>query len=121
MINKKGFTITEMTLAIVLLIALAILTVPHLLDMGESSKDKVYESKIQLALTGAYKYGVDNIDKLSKSCKDITIGALINLEYVSGDDDSGYKIIHPETGESMNNIVICVYYENGEVRAKLKD
>jgi prepilin-type N-terminal cleavage/methylation domain-containing protein len=118
--NKKGFTVVELMLAIVLLLALAILVVPRLIDMGDSSKEKIYDSKIQLALNGAYKYGVDNIDNLSSSCTEVTIGALINLEYVSGDDESGYNLIDPDSGESMNNIVICVYYDKGEVRVSVK-
>lgn len=118
--NKKGFTIVELVISIVLLLALALLVVPHLLDMGDSSKEKIYESKLQLALNGAYKYGVDNIDSLSNSCTEITIGALINLDYVSGDDESGYNMLNPDTGESMNNIVICVYYDKGDVRARVK-
>ena len=60
--NKNGFTIVELILAIVLLLALAALVVPNLINLGDSSKSKVYDSKIQLALSGAYKYGVDNID-----------------------------------------------------------
>lgn len=118
--NKNGFTLVELTLAIVLLLLLALLVVPNILNMGDSTKDKMYESKIELALHGAYKYGVDNIDKLSSNCTDVSIGALINMEYVSGDDVSGYNMIDPVSGESMNNIIICVYYEKNEVRAKLK-
>lgn len=118
--NKKGFTLVELTLAIVLLLLLALLVVPNLLDMGDSTKEKMYDAKIDLALNGAYKYGVDNLDKLSSDCTDVSIGALINMEYISGDDTSGYNMIDPISGESMNNTIICVYYEKNEVRARLK-
>lgn len=118
--DKNGFTLVELTLAIVLLLLLALLVVPNLLQMGDGTKEKMYESKIELALSGAYKYGKDNIDKLSNNCTDISIGALINLEYVSGDDESGFNMIDPISGDSMNNIIICVAYEDNEVKTRLK-
>ena len=118
--NKEGFTIVELTVSITLILLLAVFLVPNLLKMGDNSKEKMYDSKIQMALSGAYKYGIDNVDELSNECTDVTIGTLINLEYISGDDDSGYKLMDPVDGGNMNNIVICVYYEKNEVRAKVK-
>lgn len=49
MSKKDGFTIIEVTVSIVLILLLAILVVPNLINMGDASKDKMYEAKIELA------------------------------------------------------------------------
>lgn len=118
--NNKGFTLVEITLSIVLILALTLIVVPNLIDMGDNTKKKLYESKVEMVLARAYEYGMDNVDVLSNECKDITVGTLINLEYMSGDDEGGFNLINPITEESMNNLVVCVYYEDNEVKTRLK-
>jgi len=118
--KKNGFTIIEVTVSITLILLLAILVVPNLFDMGDSAKEKMYDTKIELALNGAYKYGKENIDELSDNCTGITIGSLISKGYITGDDVNGDNLVDPITEESMNNIIICVYYIDREVRVSLK-
>lgn len=118
--RKDGFTIIEVTVSIVLILLLAILVVPNLINMGDGAKDKMYDAKVEYALSGAYKYGKENVDILSSECTGVSIGTLISKGYLTGDDDSGTNLVNPDTDESMNNIVICVYYVGGEVRVSLK-
>lgn len=118
--DKNGFTIVEITISIVILLAVAIFIARRVIDMDYSSKRKVYDSKIELAQAAAVKYGTDRIDSLSSSCTDVTIGNLINLKYLDADDEVGYRMINPLTNESMNNLIICVKYENGRVTATKK-
>lgn len=118
--NKKGFTLIEISIAIVLLVMLAVLVIPGLVKNDDKTKEKLYNSKINEALASSYKYGKDNLDDLSSECKDITIGALINLGYLKGDDESGYTMLNPLTNESMNNTIICVKYVNGEILTNVK-
>ena len=118
--EKNGFTLTEVVLSISLLLLLILLVVPNLVDLGDGSKKKMYQSKVELALSKAYKYGVDNIDSLDSNCSEVTVGELISLGYLSGDDKSRDNLINPITDETMNNLVICVYYENNEVKTKLR-
>lgn len=117
--DKRGFTLTELTLSIALMIVLIMLVVPNLSNMDSSTKDNLYNSKIKLALSGAYKYGKDNIDSLSNTCTEITIGELIKLEYVTGDDESGLFLLNPEGG-NLNDKIICVFYADGKVKAEVK-
>lgn len=119
--DKRGFTLTELTLSIALLLILVILVVPNLGKLDGDTKERLYESKIKLAKTGAYDYGRDNIDSLTSDCTNIRIGKLIDLDYISGDDKTGRNLINPITNESMNNILICVYYEDNTVKTKVKD
>ena len=39
----------------------------------------------------------------------------IKLGYVKSDDNSGFYVTNPKNNESMNNLIICVKYENGKV------
>lgn len=119
-INRNGFTLIEVIVSISLLLLLALLVVPGLVDIADSSKDRTYDAKIELALSGAYKYGKENVDELNSSCKEITIGELINLDYISGDDKLKENLIDPLSGGSMNDIVICVSYVNNEVSVSVK-
>lgn len=116
--NNNGFTIVEITLSITLILLLALLVVPNLFDMGDTSKQKMYDAKIELALSGAYKYGKEHIDELNHECTSITIGELITKDYVEGDDED--NLINPITNETMNNDEICIYYTDREVRVSLK-
>ena len=117
--NKKGFTLVELCISIVLILLIAVFVMPRLINLGDSSKEKLYNSKINLALSAAYRYGNDNVDKLSDSCTNITIGALINLDYLDGDDKNGYNFENPLTGESMNNMGICLTYKNNEIQVQI--
>ena len=79
------------------------------------SKEKMYNAKVTEILAGAYKYGTDNIDNLTNECLDVTVGTLLKLGYVKSDDNSGFYVTNPKNNESMNNLIICVKYENGKV------
>lgn len=118
--NKNGFTIIEITISLVILLALSLFIARRVIDMDDTSKQKIYDSKIKLAESGAIKYGTDIIDSLSSNCTDVTIGTLINLKYLDADDEYGYRMLNPLTNESMNNVIICVKYENGKVTAVKK-
>lgn len=117
--NKNGFTLVELCISIVLLLLIALFVMPRLIHLGDSSKEKLYNSKVDLALSAAYRYGSDNIDKLGSECTNITIGALINLDYLDGDDKNGFNLENPITSESMNNMAICITYTNNEVRTQI--
>jgi len=117
--DKKGFTLVELCISIVLILLIALFVMPRLINLGDSSREKLYNSKIDLALSASYRYGKDNVDKLNTNCTNVTIGALINLGYLDGDDENGFNLTNPVTGESMNNIGICITYTNNEVRTSL--
>ncbi len=118
--NKKGFTLVEITLSIVLVLMLALLVVPSLINYDGSAKEKLYESKVKIILDGAYSYGKDNIDILSESCTDVTVSNLIQMEYLEADDESQTQILNPIDNSSMNNLIICVTYSEGRVNTKVK-
>lgn len=113
--KNSGFTLVEVIAVIALIAALVLLVVPKLADMDTKSKEKMYNAKVTEILAGAYKYGTDNIDNLTNECLDVTVGTLLKLGYVKSDDNSGFYVTNPKNNESMNNLIICVKYENGKV------
>ena len=119
--DKRGFTLTELTLSIALLLILVVLVVPNLGKLDNDTKEKLYESKIKLAKTAAYDYGRDNIDILTSNCTNVKIGKLIELGYLSGDDKTGRNLMNPNTNKTMNSIVICIYYEDNTVKTKIEN
>lgn len=119
--KKDGFTLVEVIAVISLILLLTLLVVPKLSDMDSKSKEKMYESKVKEVLSGAYKYGVDNMDSLGSECVDVTVGTLLRLGYVMSDSKTEYYVINPKTNESMNNLIICVKYVDGKVVTNVKD
>lgn len=118
--NKKGFTLVETVVTISLILLLALIVVPSVVNNDSKTKKSMYDAKIKQALNAAYKYGNDNIDSLSSECLDTTINTLINLKYLSGDDESGFVLVNPINNESMNNTIICIKYIDGEVITDVK-
>ena len=113
--NKNGFTIVELIASIVLLLLVSIFAANRIIESDNNSKQKVYNSKIELAKNAAYKYGSDNIDLLGENCKSITIGSLINKHYLKGDSENGLALINPLNNGSMNNESLCIKYIDGEI------
>lgn len=119
--NKKGFTITEVVVTIGLLLLLAILVIPNLINQDTKTKKKLYEDRIIIAKNAAYDYAKDNIDSLSVNCEDVTIEKLMRLKYLSGTDDYGYDIKNPITGESMKHIKFCIRFIDNAIEVSEYD
>lgn len=117
--NKKGFTIIEVIASIVIVLFITAIAVYNITEMSDKSKNQIYNEKINLALTKAKEYGNDNLDSLTTNCKGITIGDLINMHYLAEEENG--RIYDPRTNESMNDIWICVIYEDNEVKTYLRD
>lgn len=115
---KKGFTIVEIIASIAIVLIITVIAVPNILKISDENKIKVYEGKINLALSAAEEYGNDYIDTLTSTCTAITIGDLINLGYIKEEENG--KIYDPRNNEQMNNIWICITYENNKINTYLR-
>lgn len=116
---KKGFTIIEVVASIAIVLMITAIVMLSAAGISDRSKKQIYEEKINLALVKAKEYGNDNLDSLSTTCKGVTIGDLINMNYLAEEENG--QIYDPRTNESMNNIWICVTYENNEIKTYLRD
>lgn len=126
--NKKGFTIIEVTVAIVLLALIGLITATTLIKQDAKSKQLLYESKLDIALSSALKWGNKNIDTIEEVTSEdkevneclsfVSIEELINEGYVLSDDES--RLIDPRDDTSMNLINVCVVYYNKEIISYIK-
>ena len=118
--NKRGFTIVELIISIILLILISLFVANRLINTDTTSKNKIYNSKIEIAKNAAYKYGNDHIDELkSDTCTNITIGSLINKKYMEGDSVNKLYLVNPLTNTSMNNVVLCIKYIDGIIEVTI--
>lgn len=122
--NKKGFTLIELLVVIVLIALLSVMVAYSVNELDKNAKNDVYESKIELILAGAKKWGRDNLDSLTSECtneSNVKIGTLISLDYLEGDNESKTQIIDPRTNESMNNKNVCVKYIDNKIIVEIED
>ena len=118
--KKNGFTLVEIVISIVILALLGVLLSNRIVNSDSKSKQKIYNAKMELALSAARSYGRDHIDELDSDCTDITISRLINLEYLESDSGTALEFDNPIDNSSLVNKIICVKYINGKVEATLK-
>ena len=119
--KKNGFTLVEIVISIVILALLGVLLSNRIVNSDNKSKQKIYNAKIELALSAARTYGRDHIDELdSTDCNDVSISRLISLEYLESDNSSVNEYVNPVDNSSLTNKIICVKYINGKVEATLK-
>ena len=114
--NKKGFTLVELLVTIVLIGLLFALAVPGINKIRNNIEKKKEAKVISLAESSAVLWGQDNktrlrtfdcaIDGKTKKCNKITIGELIAQDYYDLDTDK------------YNEKCIYVYKENNRVHAK---
>lgn len=116
---KKGFTLIEIIASIALILIISLIVVRNVSTMSDKSKRSIYEGKIDLALLKAEDYGSDILDDLSSECTTVSIGKLIEKNYLESEKDNA--IYDPRTNESMNDILICITYNNGKINTYLKE
>ncbi len=118
---KRGFTLVEMVITILLLALLGVMLGNRIVNSNNKSKERLYNAKIEVALSAAKKYGYDHLDDLSSTtCEDIDIRRLITLEYLESDDNSAYEFKNPIDNSSLTSTIICIKYIGGAVEATLK-
>ena len=111
-INREGFTIVELIAVIVVLLILTSFITPNLLKMSNKRKQDVYDNKIKYLESGATSWGNKHLDTLQKNaCTCVKVESLVTEGYATGDDRSRGIVTDPRTGESMNDLTICVTYD----------
>ena len=118
--RNNGFTIVELLVSLTLLLIISIFVASRLVDVDKNSKEKLYNSKISIILSSAYKYGSDHIDSLSNTCTYVSIAKLIENGYLVGDSENKLEMINPFDNESMNYLLVCIKYENGDIKTNMK-
>ena len=126
--NKRGFTLVELLSVLVLISLLFGLAIPGINKISSNMKKKSYSKKVNLIESAAILWGQDNrtllqsndctINGKKMSCYKITIGSLIENNYLDSDNNSG-EYINPKNNKDMKDCNVFVYKENNRVYAEL--
>lgn len=117
---KKGFTMIELLISISILMLLAVLIFPSIISMSKKTREKEYDSKIELILSASKEWGSDNLNMLSDECTNVFVRDLINEDYINGDTEDKTVLKNPMTNDSMNNMIVCITYEYEDGVYKIK-
>lgn len=127
--NKRGFTLVELLSVLVLISLLFGLAIPGINKISSNMKKKSYSKKVNLIESAAILWGQDNrtllqtnndctINGKKMSCYKLTIGTLIEDNYLDSDNNSG-EYTNPKNNKDMKNCIVFVYKENNRVYAEL--
>ena len=101
-LNKKGFTLVELLVVIVLLVVIMSIAIPSITSSLERSKQKQYDSKMELILSAVDIYA----DRHKNSIGNNSIITIVNLI----DED---LITKEQAKDPFNESrTICGYYSN---------
>ena len=109
--NKKGFTLIELIVVIVLLSLISLVVFPAVFKTLNTSKQMAYESQKEIVLKAAKEYYLDNIDLLPETKEEsetsIELKDLIKNGYINEDE-----IINPKNNHVLNGKVKVSYLSN---------
>ncbi|HPF83081.1 MAG TPA: type II secretion system protein [Bacilli bacterium] len=109
--KNKGFTLIELIAIIVLLGLLALIVVPKVKDIIETSREKALEEQIGRIEEEAKKYALEIINDIPEN----ELGFYISLDDLK---DNGYledkDIIDPTNKEKMTGCVVVKYIESDD-------
>ena len=105
--NKKGFTLIELIGVIILLSAIALISVPIINNSIKNAKEKTYKGQIDTIIKAAKRYVIE-VGPGNDAGFDITMDNLINAKLIEDD-----VIIDPRDDSNMiNTLTIHVTYDS---------
>ena len=113
MSNKKGFTLTELIVVLVILSLIISISTVVFINVRKNALKKDYDNLVFYLEAKAEEYASDT------NITTVSVDDLIKEGYVVPDD--GENIINPETNENMNCYIIKSIFESGKYEAKLSE
>lgn len=123
--NKKGFTLAEVIVVIVLISIIVAIAIPSVIAIRNRINERLLESKKDTILVAAELYGQDNPQLFNPNEFIVTVGELVDAGYVERDTESNGKnctdsygcVINPVDNKSLNDVKILVKREMSTVIA----
>ena len=138
--NKKGMTLVELIAVIAIIGILAIMITPGIMAVRNNVLESSLKSKVSQIENAAKEYGQEHINELktivdnpyneektaSSDCIYRTVAFLVNSGYLTekksyyqNNNDEGMSearsdVINPVTGESMNDNLVCIRFDNND-------
>ena len=107
--NKKGFTLVELMAVIVLISIIALVGVTSITGVRKQMDKKLFEEKLNSAISSAEKWGEDNKDMLPTTK---TIGQLIVSNYYESEEAVNYNLYNYT--KCSNSKTSQLGYKDGE-------
>ena len=89
--NKKGFTLAEVIVVIVLISIIVAIAIPSVIAIRNRINERLLESKKDTILVAAELYGQDNPQLFNPNEFIVTVGELVDADYVERDTESNGK------------------------------
>lgn len=130
--NKKGFTMVELLAVIAIMALLAIVIVPNISSMKQTTLKQTYDSRVKQVNIAAKEWGIDNLvsvpsnvlrdytnqSECDNDCVCVSIEELIHTGYLAGDKNQKQTLTNPITNEEMNNLLVCVRYDTNDINTR---
>ena len=104
-VKKKGFTLIEILVVIVIIAVLATIISPVIIKLLNENRQKMYNNQIRTLEEAAKRWSVANYDKLKENetyC--LSLNSLALEGYISGSD-----LINPKTNEDLVGSISITY------------
>ena len=128
--NKKGFTLIEVILAIALVMIVSTIVISNMTDFGKDIKQNDYDNLVKEILLAAEDYANSNAAVLnyvyglatSNSCecsksnsrRYVTAKTLVDSGYIRGNNSSKDKLIDPRNNNEIGNTYYVTFCHNNE-------
>ncbi len=111
---KKGFTLVELLVVIVVLGLLATIVYPSVLGIINTGKKETLDSQKKIIVKAAKEWGVKNYAKLPDNECFVSVNTLIDEGYISSDFKTGDKEAIKDPQGSILNGFIKIKYESNQ-------
>ena len=109
---KKGFTLVEIIAILIILAVISTIALPAVISAIEDSRQRAYDSQVNIIIESAKKWGVENTELLptGDSTYKLYLSKLVNEQYVANAENG--KIRNPKNSKSY--MEGCIYISFNE-------
>ena len=118
---KKGFTLIEMLITVVLIGIVSALVIPNIISTKEDALKRDLDIKVKNIESASYEWANDNLEHLKLDvdsnnrnytvCNYVYVDELISKGYIVGDKNNKTILKNPVNNEELNNYKVCVIYD----------
>ena len=135
--NKKGFTLVELLVVIVMIAIIVTIAVPSIMGVNQNIKDNMLDKKVTMIEEAAILYGQDNKNSIiyssnnydGLSCISLPVSELVP-DYLDKDNDNECLLEPESTGNGcivdpsdqnkyLDNKEVIIYYKYKRIYAEV--
>ena len=130
--SKKGFTLVEILVVIVLISLILGLGIPGIMKLSENSKKRTYKQKVSLIESAGVAWGNNNktllksttcdIDGIEYDCYKVSVERLIEDDYLNSEKNGEIAYSDPtDNTKSLIDNCVFIYKKNNRVYSKFSE